>query len=291
MSRIGSLFAGIGGFELGFSRAGISTAWQVEIDPFCQKVLRERYPKIAPSLLSDIRQVGKDNLEQVEIITGGFPCQDLSIAGSPSKEREGLSGSRSGLFYEAVRVVRELKPRCIVLENVVGLQSANKGEDFKQVIHTLTKIGYGVQWRILDSQFFGVPQRRRRVYIIGCLGQECPRQVLFDSPSGERASKESQTSREDATARVGCSPERRVASTLIHPGKQYLSVMCTDNLIVDNRGVRRLTPTECERLQGFPEGWTDEGSDGVRYKSLGNAVTVPVVEWVAKRLKKVLDLI
>lgn len=287
MIRMGSLFAGIGGFELGFARAGILAKWQVEIDPFCQKVLCARFPDTDKRL--DIKEIGGNNLEQVDIITGGFPCQDLSIAGSPSKEREGLSGSRSGLFYEAVRVFQEIKPRVIILENVLGLQSAHKGEDFRQVVSTLTKIGYGVQWRVLDSQFFGVPQRRRRIFIVGYLGHECPEEILFDSESGEGTFEKGESSQEKVKSQVAGCPERRVASTLIHPGKQYLSVMCTDNLVTDRQGVRRFTPAECELLQGFPEGWTNVGSDGVRYKALGNAVAVPVAEWIAKRLQKVLD--
>ena len=174
----GSLFSGIGGFDCGFERAGAETKWQVEIDPFCLAVLKTRFPKV--KRFTDVKEVGKHNLEPVDVISGGFPCQDLSTAG----KRGGLSASRSVLFFEFARIIGELQPRWIVVENVPGLFSSNQGKDFRTVIETLCELGYGVAWRVLDSQFFGVAQRRRRVFIVGRFGKPCPAEVLFASESG-----------------------------------------------------------------------------------------------------------
>lgn len=163
---IGSLFAGIGGFDLGFERAGFKTVWQVEIDKAAQGVLRRRFPHAA--LHSDVREVGAHNLEPVDVVTYGSPCVDLSLAG----QRAGLAGERSGLFYEAVRVIRELrkrygKPDFAIWENVTGAFSSNQGEDFAAVLRTLADIGaLDIGWRVLDSSGFNVPQRRQRVFVV-----------------------------------------------------------------------------------------------------------------------------
>ncbi len=159
--KFGSLFTGVGGFDLGFERAGMECAWQVEFDKNCQNVLRKHWSET--ELFNDVRTVGKHNLEPVDVICGGFPCQDVSIAG----KRAGLAGERSGLWSEFARIIDELEPKWVVIENVPGLLSSNRGRDFATVIRWLAERGYGVAWRILDSQYFGVAQRRRRVFIVG----------------------------------------------------------------------------------------------------------------------------
>lgn len=152
----GSLFAGIGGFDLGFKRAGMNDCWQIEIDENCRDLLRRRFPTCEK--FADIREVDVSTLAPVDVICGGFPCQDLSVAG----KRAGLSGARSGLFYELVRIVAELRPRFVVWENVPGLLSSDKGRDFARVLHALAGIGYHGVWRLLDAQHFGVAQSRRK---------------------------------------------------------------------------------------------------------------------------------
>ena len=175
----GSLFAGIGGFDLGFERAGWRTVWQVEQEPFCRKVLASRFP--GTERMEDVRHVGADNLSPVDCITAGVPCQDVSVAG----KRAGLAGERTGLFYEFARILRELRPAWFVFENVPGLLSSNRGRDFAEVLRVLmVECGYGVAWRVLNSQFFGVAQRRRRVFIVGRFGEPCPAEVLFEPESG-----------------------------------------------------------------------------------------------------------
>lgn len=175
---IGSLFAGIGGFDLGFERAGFRTTWACEIDQKAQAVLRLRFPDA--KLHDDVCAVGAHNLEPVDVVTFGSPCQDLSVAG----KRAGLAGERSGLFHEAVRVIRELraahgKPDFAIWENVPGAFSSNAGRDFAAVIDALVNIGArDVAWRVLDSRFFGVAQRRRRVFLVADFGGERAEQVL-----------------------------------------------------------------------------------------------------------------
>lgn len=155
---IGSLFSGIGGIELGLEWAGLGPVkWQVEIEESCRRVLARHWPDV--KRFEDIRECGKHNLEPVDIICGGSPCQDLSVAG----KRAGLEGARSGLFYEFIRIVKELKPIWVVFENVPGLLSS--GDDFDIVLDEFENAGYLFDADILDAQFFGVAQRRRRFFI------------------------------------------------------------------------------------------------------------------------------
>ena len=172
--KFGSLFTGVGGFDLGFERAGMVCAWQVEFDKNCQNILKKHWSET--ELFDDVRTVGKHNLAPVDVICGGFPCQDVSIAG----KRAGLAGERSGLWSEFARIIDELEPKWVVIENVPGLLSSNRGRDFATVIRWLAERGYGVAWRILDSQYFGVAQRRCRVFIVGSFGSGSASEILFE---------------------------------------------------------------------------------------------------------------
>ena len=166
----GSLFAGVGGFDLGFEQAGWKCEWQVEWDKNCQNVLDHQWPDVVR--YSDVQHVEGFNIEPVDVITFGSPCQDLSVAG----KRAGLEGSRSSMFYEATRIIREMKyatngqyPRLAVWEDVAGALTSNKGDDFGAVIDEMADIGaLAIEWHILDAQWFGVPQRRRRVFLVAC---------------------------------------------------------------------------------------------------------------------------
>ncbi len=173
---LGSLFSGIGGFDLGFERAGFRTAWQVEIDPFCRRILGRHWPTVPK--YDDVRDVDSA-LSHVDVITAGFPCQDLSIAG----RRAGLRGARSGLFFELTRILKFLRPTWIVIENVDGFLSSHDGADFSVALRELEDVGYVGCWRVLDSRWFGVPQRRNRVFLVGHLGglPERATPVLFES--------------------------------------------------------------------------------------------------------------
>jgi len=153
----GSLFAGIGGFDLGFERAGMACKWQVEIDDYANRVLAKHWPAVQRE--RDILHCGRHNLGSVDVICGGFPCQDISYAGRGA----GLDGERSGLFFEAVRVVCELQPRCVVLENVAAL--LNRGLD--RVLGTLAEIGYDAEWHCVPAAAVGAPHIRDRVFVLG----------------------------------------------------------------------------------------------------------------------------
>jgi DNA (cytosine-5)-methyltransferase 1 len=152
----GSLFAGIGGFDLGFERAGMVCKWQVEIDDYADRVLAKHWPDVHRE--RDIRECGAHNLERVDVICGGFPCQDISYAGLGA----GLDGERSGLFFEAIRVVRELRPRVVVLENVAALLT--RGLD--RVLGTLAEIGFDAEWESLPASSFGLYHERDRVFVV-----------------------------------------------------------------------------------------------------------------------------
>ena len=152
----GSLFAGIGGFDLGFERAGFECRWQVEIDDYATKILEKHWPKVHRE--RDIRECNANNLERVDCIIGGFPCQDISYAGRGA----GLDGERSGLFFEAIRLVRELQPRAIVLENVAALLT--RGLD--RVLGTLAEIGYDAEWHCIPAAAVGAPHIRDRVFVL-----------------------------------------------------------------------------------------------------------------------------
>jgi len=187
----GSLFSGVGGFDLGLSRAGFEHKFFAEIDPYCRAVLATRFPGVP--IYEDVKDVGAD-AGHVDILAGGFPCQDLSVAG----KRAGLDGARSGLFFEFARIIGAIRPRSVLLENVEGLYSSGspRGADFGIILDTLAELGYVVSWRSLDAQHFGVPQRRRRVFVCaiadGDLGAERIGEVfaLTESSSGDSPTRD-----------------------------------------------------------------------------------------------------
>jgi DNA (cytosine-5)-methyltransferase 1 len=201
---LGSLFDGSGGFPLGGLISGIAPVWASEIEPFPIRVTTKRLPFMKH--YGDVSRMDGGSIEPVDIITFGSPCQDMSIAG----KREGLDGNRSGLFYEAVRIIKEMRcatngkyPRYIVWENVPGAFSSNKGEDFRCVLESVCRIadetvsvpspkkwqsagsivgdGYSVAWRVLDAQYWGVPQRRKRIYLVADFAGGSAGKILFES--------------------------------------------------------------------------------------------------------------
>ena len=335
MLTYGSLFSGVGGFDLGFDRAGMVCKWQVEKDSHCRHVLTNHWPNVPK--YEDVNNVGQKQLQPVDLICGGFPCQDVSVAG----RRKGLAGERSGLWFEFLRIITEIKPEWVVIENVPGLLSSNEGRDFATILGGLEECGYWWSYRVLDSQYFGVPQRRRRVFIIGCLTRGRAEQVLFEPEGSPWDIAPSRETWPQITDTVGTSADRISGRQgglvpLAYGGNNTkgpisIATSCNGNVpssrgenLVTNAfngytggaddndaqashivigfdarngsadpntfqsyqgvGVRRLTPTECERLQGFPDGHTAGQSDTQRYRQMGNAVTVPVAEWLGKRL-------
>jgi DNA (cytosine-5)-methyltransferase 1 len=227
---LGSLFDGSGGFPLGAILSGIEPVWASEVEPFAIRVTTKRLPGVAH--LGDINKIDGAKIPPVDIITGGFCCQDLSVAG----KRAGLHGERSGLFFQVIRIVREMReatdgrcPSFVVLENVPGMYSSGKGKDFREVLNALigTKDealsvpmpesgrwstagevvgdGFSLGWRTLDAQFWGVAQRRRRCYIVVDLAGERAGEILFDESRLSGDSKESRREGQDAAGHpAGC---------------------------------------------------------------------------------------
>lgn len=203
---LGSLFDGIGGFPLAAVLSGVTPLWAAEIEPFCIAVTKERFPDMQH--LGSVTDINGADIPPVDIITFGSPCQDLSVAG----QRAGLDGERSGLFKEAIRIIYEMRnatngkyPTYIVWENVPGAFSSNKGYDFKTVLEEITKTnipmpssgkwsnagmvrssGITAAWRLLDAQYWGVPQRRKRIYLIGSFGSDYAVEILFKCDSVRR---------------------------------------------------------------------------------------------------------
>ena len=179
---VASFFSGIGGLDLGLERAGFTIRFHCEINPFCREILRQHWPNLP--VHHDIRKLDDSEIPDADVWAAGFPCQDLSLA--RMGPRSGLRGSQSGLFHEFVRLIRGRSPRAVVLENVHGLLSSHGGRDFTIVLKALDELGYGVAWRVLNSKDFGVPQQRRRVYIIAIHRRwGGPGEVLFEPECGD----------------------------------------------------------------------------------------------------------
>jgi DNA (cytosine-5)-methyltransferase 1 len=430
--NVGSLFSGIGGMDAGFAAAGHRHVFFCEGSPapdesrrerdpgtyqrelaeyrsgeYRQAVLAARFPGVpvftdvaslrvepAPRAEGNERRTVSDGAGRIytvtvpDLLAFGFPCQDLSVAG----RRAGIEGSRSGLFFEAARIIDSFRPRWLLVENVPGLLSSQGGRDFGVVLGTLADLGYGVGWRVLDSRFFGVPQRRRRVFIVGAradgdpaaaagrageilaVGSRCPGhpptgtqegpgaadastvstlsssgksggwRVGADEAAGGQLVSHSLTSAgfdasEDGTGRgtplvaraLTSAADRQdgtvdtyIAAPLTKgsatgegvnpPGRRqeddvnivaYSVTLASDpisarelaqpstkrngdpGVVMNAAGVRRLTPIECERLQGLPDNWTRldaKTPDSRRYSALGDAVTASAAEWIGRRL-------
>jgi DNA (cytosine-5)-methyltransferase 1 len=216
--RFVSLFAGVGGFDLGLERSGHTCIGQVEIDKHARKVLEHHFPNVpkhddVTTAIDWADEIGLTG--NTELVVGGFPCQDLSVAG----KRAGLAGERSGLFYDALRFATHTQAETIILENVPGLLSSNKGRDFGAVLVALDNAGYSnIQWRVLNSQFFGVPQRRRRVFIVASVGTKPFKQILFESKGSAGDSSPGEPQGQDITGAVadgtGTSSRGTVSPTL-----------------------------------------------------------------------------
>jgi DNA (cytosine-5)-methyltransferase 1 len=200
--RFVSLFAGVGGFDLGLEASGHTCIGQVEIDKHARSVLDKHWPDVPKH--DDVTTaidwaIENEFVGNTDLVVGGFPCQDLSVAG----KRAGLAGERSGLFHDALAFAKTVKAKTIILENVPGLLSSNQGRDFGTVLTELANAGYSnIEWRVLDSQFFGVAQRRRRVFIVASVGTEPFRQILTEPESSARDSSPSQPQGQDITGAV-----------------------------------------------------------------------------------------
>ncbi|NGM16981.1 DNA (cytosine-5-)-methyltransferase [Eggerthellaceae bacterium zg-893] len=305
-----SLFSGIEAASVAWEPVGFRPLAFAETDPFCCSLLSQRWPEV-PNL-GDVREVDfRGYRGRADVVVGGSPCQSFSRAGGG----EGLRG-KSGLMLEFVRAVAEARPRWVVWENVPGALSVEQGRAFGCLLRELDELGYGLAWRVLDAQAFGVPQRRRRVYLVGFghgAGRACEvllerrpdsRDLLSGAEPGERAAvgagdrskggaepsgpddvmcfEKSGVTRPDC----GANPLWGLpAYTLTASGERL-------HVVTGDYRVRRLTPTECERLMGFPDGHTlvehrgRPAADDPRYRALGNSMAVPVMRWIGERIAK-----
>ena len=298
--RVASFFAGIGGFDLGFQREGHEIVFHCEIDSFCQQVLSYHWPDVP--LVEDIKNISHaSTLPAADIWCGGFPCQDVSLArGGP---RAGLKGERTGLFYQFAELIGQALPSIVLLENVPGLLSSHGGRDFGIILKTLDSFGYAVGWRVLNSRYFGVPQSRERLFIVGY--HRDPRRaaaILFEpqccarnSATSQKSGKESISPFKQSVGNARKGPiVQRLGYCLAATSGRHTGTDWSRTYVSYPDAVRRLTPEEAERLQGFPTGWTHlphfeddqkEKYDSPRYFSPGNAVSVPVAQWLAARIR------
>lgn len=292
MYHLNSFFAGIGGFDLGFEKNGFKTEFLCEINPFCNEVLSTHWPNAKRA--EDICAVRPQDIPDAEVWCGGFPCQDISVARGAS-QRLGLGGTRSGLFYQFAALIEEKKPEVVIIENVEGLFNSNGGRDFGVILQRMTSMGYAVAWRLFNSRYFGVPQSRPRVYL--CCWKENPvkaMRVMFDEDGAHKTEHERKDFITEASAMDAYPKVPKVAYCLAATSGRHTGTDWSRTYVVCDDGVRRMTPKEYERLQGFPDFWTlpegydvnDEDTDTLRYTAVGNAVSVPVVDWVAKRINR-----
>ena len=295
------LFAGIGGFRVGLEAHGHECVGSCEIDKYARKIYGKNFGH-EPEY-KDVRDIDPKDIQDFDILCAGFPCQSFSIVGN----RMSFEDKRGNLFFEIIRLAKEKRPSILLLENVKGLLSHEKGETFRIMLQTLDECGYDVSWQLLNSRYF-VPQSRERVYIIANLRGSSGRKIL---PLG-KVSKRNDKSRKELYAEDECSSTLTATywkgygggRPMIKESKPVqmnyranvnsnmkervqdrdetwtLTTNSNDFTITDGDRVRKLTPIECERLQGFADNWTKGISDTQRWKCLGNAVTTNVVEYI-----------
>lgn len=288
---VNSFFAGIGGFDLGFEQEGFQIKFQCENNEFCKKILRHHWPAV--KIGSDIKLLRTLDIPNAAVWTGGFPCQDVSIARG-SKVRDGLKGKNSGLFYDFINLVEEQLPKVVLLENVAGLLNSHEGRDFKIILDSLTSMGYGVAWRELNTRYFGVPQSRPRIYICAWMGSFLNAASVLHEASGSTKPENARAGfmSHDVNEKLGIFVPK-ISYCLAATSGRHTGTDWSRTYISYYDKVRRLTPTEAERLQGFPTNWTQPMGikinknevDSLRYHAAGNAVSVPTVSWIASRIK------
>ena len=294
-----SLFSGIEAATCAWGNFPMLPVAFSEIEPFCCNVLAKHYPQV-PNL-GDITKFTPemlDKLGHIDLVVGGSPCQGLSVAG----RRLGFDDERSKLALNYIAVIRRLRPRWFIWENVPGVLSTRKGADFRVFVSLLAECGYSLAWRVLDAQYFGVPQRRRRLYVVGSAdpSSDGPGKILLDDTGMSRTPPQDLRQRLASTERhipdysetvFDMSHACDVLRTYYYSTPTLTARMGTGGnnipLVVQNGRLRKLTPTECLRLQGFPDYWFDDikgYSNTAAYKAIGNSMAVPVMHWLGRRL-------
>ena len=306
------LFAGIGGIRMGFERAGFETVFSNDFDPYCKPTYDLNY-KTAQLTVGDIQKIESASLPAFDILLGGFPCQPFSVAGY---RRGFLDTGRGNLFFEIVRILRDKKPSAFLLENVKNLKSHDKGKTFKIISDALADLGYHVKVKVLNSMEYGdVPQNRERVYIAGFKLKkahnafEFPEQIsltksisdiLEESVDSKYYYKDSAIYKQLKEAIKSPNTVYQWRRAYVRENKSGVCPTLTANMgmgghnvpfVKDKKGIRKLTPRECARLQGFPESYKlpKDLPDAKLYKQFGNSVTVSVIEGVARQVMKALQ--
>ena len=295
--RFIDLFSGIGGFRLGLERAGgFRCVWSNDFDQFANQIYIKNFgPENHNS--NDISTVKTSEIPQHDILCGGFPCQAFSSAG---RER-GFEDTRGTLFFEIVRIVNDLKPEIIFLENVKGLLYHERGKTFSIILKSLEELGYWWEYQVVNSINFGVPQHRERVFIIGHLREGGTKEIFPITSSGRfpnlwkntskkrrTLSKQNGKYRGEPMIAADRSRHARGQGRRLESQKRYSNTITSvskDNYVIVENGIRILTPIEQERLQGFPDNWTYGIKDSERNMKTANAVTVNVVEFLGHRIK------
>lgn len=275
---LGSLFTGIGGFDLGFENAGWTTRWQVEKNPCNQALLADRFPHARR--FWDVRHVGPE-LECVDAICAGFPCQDISQMGSTrvNRQKRGLAGPRSGLFSEILRIVDLLQPPWLVLENVPALLSVNDSQDIQTVVSSLAQRGYLGSFRVLDSQYFGVPQKRRRLFVVAGLGRLPPLEFLADAQPVESIPCA------NFTAEIQNGAERWAGYTLTAKNWAGRLNIGSEALVAES-GCRdqMVERARVTRVHGVLAGLDDPNH--FQSYAAGNSLIPSIAEWIARILAR-----
>ena len=334
ISRFFDMFSGIGGFSLGIQGVGsnqnsdTNNTWQcatgiqsgfynksqritsnneeqsptsvgyAELDKYAAAIYRHHFPEHKG--WGDATKIEWAAVPDFDLLCAGFPCQAFSIAG----KRQGFDDVRGTLFFEIVRCAQEKQPCLLLLENVKGLLSHDKGRTFGTILNTLDECGYDLQWQVLNSKNFGVPQNRERVFIIGHLKRTARPEIFPVRKANEiypgKHEEDNIAQCLDSNYHKGWLDHGQQTMIIQRPhGKNkggFKQLPCLrassfehNDFLKEDCGIRRLMPIECERLQGFPDNWTQYGdfggeiqpiSDTQRYKCLGNAVTVNVIEWI-----------
>lgn len=297
------LFSGIGGIRLGLEMAGHKCAGFCEFDKFARTAYKAIYETEGEWEAYDIRTVKPYDIPTVPLWCFGFPCQDISIAG----KQKGIRGGRSGLFWEIIRLLegrnKEDRPEWLLIENVKNLLSIGRGFDFARLLCSLGEVGYECEWQVLNSKDFGIPQNRERVFIIGHLGEGSRRKVFPIRPTnGENPCKQQELTKGVADA-FRIYDSRGLARTLKAEGGGLgaktglflvpVKISKKSGTPVNNR-IRKLTPRECWRLQGFPDWAFDRAlaagiSNSRLYQQAGNSVTVNVILAIGVILKEIED--
>lgn len=285
MYQILDIFSGIGGFSLGLEKAGMKTIAFCEINPFCRKILTRHWPSVP--IFSDITILTNKDLKtlpRIDVIAGGFPCQDISVAG----KQKGIRAKRSGLWKEFVRLINEIRPKYAIIENVANLRSSG----LITILQDLWKIGYNAEWHCIPASIFGAPHRRDRIWIIAYPSCLCK--------IGLSVGKE----KKKPLPRVDCKNVSDSDCQRLQRCREFeeISSICTQEQIgvyYCSRGIKqwgkeplavprlkdeRLNPDWVEWLMGYPISWTDGGSRMQRLQSLGNAVVPLIPEFLGRSI-------